>query len=116
METQTIAPRVDNSLTSLQTAVSKKGNPDERNENSGDVITPIENTDQHLDISENALKLSESFQSSEAQENAPARAIPDSNQAREIAESITRLIKQFPTNGLAAQSNLTSSVVKELLG
>lgn len=116
METQTIAPRVDNSLTSLQTGVPKNGNPEERNENSGDAITPINNSDQNLDISENALRLSESFQSRAAQENTPARAIPDSNRARLITESIAGLIKQFPTNGLAAQSNLTSSAVKELLG
>lgn len=109
METQTLSPRIDSSLTNLKTPVQKNHATELPNP------TPAEPV-QSLDLSDNALKLSETFQTRTAPDDIRSQAISGPEQARQIAERIGLSAKQFPAEILAAQSNLTSNVVKGLLG
>lgn len=117
MEIQAITPRIDNTIpkTPTQTQQNQRLN-EEQNETLDKSRAPIDNDEQNLDLSGNALHLSESFHSRDAQNVNTASAITEPVQAKEIVRQTADLIKQFPSESLAVQSNLTSNVVKGLLG
>ncbi len=117
MEIQAITPRIDNTVPNAPAQPSQnRGLTEEPNQNSITPRAPVVNDKQNLELSDNAVKLSESFRSRDAQNVNTASSVTEPEQANDIARQTADLIKQFPSDGLAAQSNLTSSVVKGLLG
>lgn len=117
MEIQAITPRIDNTVPNVPAQPEQnRGLTEEPNREVAAPRAPSVNDEQNLELSDNALQLSESFRNREAQNVNTAPPVTEPEQANEIARQTADLIKQFPSNGLAAQSNLTSSVVKGLLG
>ncbi|MGD7035563.1 hypothetical protein [Methylotuvimicrobium buryatense] len=117
MEIQAITPRIDNTVPNVPAQPEQnRGLTEELNQRTATPRAPIVNDEQNLELSDNALQLSESFRNREVQNINTAPPVTEPEQANEIVRQTADLIKQFPSNGLAAQSNLTSSVVKGLLG
>lgn len=117
MEIQAITPRIDNTVPNVPAQPEQnRGLTEEPNQNAAATRAPIVSDEQNLELSDNALQLSESFRNRDAQSVNTASPITEPEQANEIVRQTADLIKQFPSDGLAAQSNLTSSVVKGLLG
>lgn len=117
MEIQAITSRIDNSVPNVPAQPEQnRGLTEEPNQNVATPRAPIVSDEQNLELSDNALQLSESFRNREVQNINTAPQVTEPEQANEIVRQTADLIKQFPSDGLAAQSNLTSSVVKGLLG
>ncbi|MBU2569811.1 MAG: hypothetical protein KJ725_07210 [Gammaproteobacteria bacterium] len=117
MEIQAITPRIDNTVPNDTTQPElNRRLTEEQKQDVAAPRAPIVSDEQNLELSDNALQLSESFRNREAQNVNTAPPVTEPEQANEIARQTANLINQFPVESLAAQSNLTSTVVKGLLG
>lgn len=117
MEIQAITPRIDNTVPNVPAQPEQnRGLTEAPNQDVATPRAPIVSDEQNLELSDNALQLSESFRNREAQNVNTAPPVNEPEQANEIARQTSNLINQFPAESLAAQSNLTSSAVKGLLG
>ncbi|WP_404360638.1 hypothetical protein [Methylotuvimicrobium sp. KM1] len=116
MEIQAITPRIDNTVSNDTSQPELNRRLTEELNQGAAPGAPIVSDEQNLELSDNALQLSESFRNREAQNVTTAPPVTEPEQANDIVRQTADLIKQFPSNGLAAQSNLTSTVVKGLLG
>ncbi|WP_341328460.1 hypothetical protein [Methylotuvimicrobium sp. KM2] len=117
MEIQAITPRIDNSVPNVPVQTEQNRRlTEELNQDVPAPRAPIVSDEQNLELSDNALQLSESFRNREAQNVNTTSSVTEPEQANEIVRQTADLINQFPAESLAAQSNLTSSAVKGLLG
>lgn len=83
----------------------------ERTESPAD---PAQTAGNHVQLSEAALKLSSTFQNPATV--SPHSAINNGSQAQQAINDLRAAIQNSPELAGAAQSNLTSNVVKSLLG